>query len=190
MDEHGAAPAGDAGPRVVVDFDEEVVEVVVAPEPVAWFIGRAPERPVVAPVGRVLAPGVAGRCGAPAAASAAGNWRSARHHSRSGRKRPRGVPPSPSRLSARMPARPSATGMASGPANSQPCDRRPGRERTWSDRSDVRRMLPRFLCPAACPNEFSKCRLLFIRECSTSREAARQNRAKVARAGRHCWGSD
>ena len=59
--EHGAAAAGDARAGVVVDLDDEVVEPVVAPQPVAWFIGRAAERPVVAAVARVLAPGVVRR---------------------------------------------------------------------------------------------------------------------------------
>ena len=57
MHEHRAAAAGDARAGVVVELDDEVVEAVVAPEPVAWFIGRPPERPIVAPVGRVFAPG-------------------------------------------------------------------------------------------------------------------------------------
>jgi len=41
----------------MVDFDDEIVEAVLPPEPVAWFIGRAVERPVITPVGRILAPG-------------------------------------------------------------------------------------------------------------------------------------
>ena len=57
-------------------------------------------------------------------------WRSARHHSRTRRKAPRGVAPSPSNLLALMPARPSATGSVSAPAVSQPCVGRPGRGRT------------------------------------------------------------
>jgi hypothetical protein len=40
----------------VVDLDHDVVEAVVAPEPVAGFPGGAPERPVVAAVRRVFAP--------------------------------------------------------------------------------------------------------------------------------------
>ena len=35
MDEHRAAAAGDARARVVVDFDNEIIEMIVAPEPVA-----------------------------------------------------------------------------------------------------------------------------------------------------------
>ena len=40
MDEHRAAPPGHPRPRVVVDFDDEVIEMVVPPQPVAGFIGR------------------------------------------------------------------------------------------------------------------------------------------------------
>ena len=58
MDKDGAAPAGHARPRIVVDLDNEIVEAVFAPEPIAWFIGRAPKGPVVAPVARIFAPGV------------------------------------------------------------------------------------------------------------------------------------
>jgi len=56
VDEHGAAATGDAGPRVVIDLNKDVVEVIVAPKPVAWFIGRPPEGAVVAPVGGIFAP--------------------------------------------------------------------------------------------------------------------------------------
>ena len=49
------------------------------------------------------------------------------HHSRTGWYLPAGVAPSPSRLSALMPPRPSATRSAFGPANSQPCVPRLGR---------------------------------------------------------------
>src|SRR5436853_7918709 len=48
MQEHSAAAPGDAGPGVVVDLDDDVVEAVVAPEPVAWFIGRAAKWTIVA----------------------------------------------------------------------------------------------------------------------------------------------
>lgn len=58
MDENSAAAAGHARPGVVVDFDDHVVEVIVSAKPVAWFIGRPPEGLVVAPVVRVLAPGI------------------------------------------------------------------------------------------------------------------------------------
>ena len=57
MQEHGTAATGDAGPRVVIDLDDQVVEPVVAPEPVAWLMGRAAKRAVVAAVAGILAPG-------------------------------------------------------------------------------------------------------------------------------------
>lgn len=56
MDENGAAAAGHARPGIVVDFNDHVVEVVVPAQPVAWFIGRATERAIVAAVARILAP--------------------------------------------------------------------------------------------------------------------------------------
>ena len=55
---------------------------------------------------------------------------SARHQSCLRRKLPRGVPPSPSRLLALMPPRPSATGNASIPAMSQPRLESPALRRT------------------------------------------------------------
>jgi hypothetical protein len=58
MQEYSAAATGNARPSVVVDFDNQIVEAVGAPQPVAWFIGRPVEGPVVAPIGRIFAPGV------------------------------------------------------------------------------------------------------------------------------------
>ena len=58
MEKDRAAPAGHTRPRVVIDLDDDVVEPILAPKPVAWFNGRLVERPIVAPVLRVLAPGV------------------------------------------------------------------------------------------------------------------------------------
>ncbi len=60
VDEDGAAASGHPRPRVVVDLDDQVIEAVVAAEPVAWFIGRPPESVVVTPVMRVFAPCVVG----------------------------------------------------------------------------------------------------------------------------------
>ena len=65
MDENSAAPAGNAGPRVVVDFDNEIIETVDPAQAVAWFIGRTSKWPVIAPIGWVLAPGVHRADGAP-----------------------------------------------------------------------------------------------------------------------------
>lgn len=58
MDEHGAATTGDPRPCIVIDFDNKIIEVVGAAHVVSWFTGRPPEGPVVAPIARVLAPGV------------------------------------------------------------------------------------------------------------------------------------
>ena len=58
MDENCAATVGHAGPRVVIELDDEVVKPVVTAEAVAWFIGRPPEGAVIAAVRGVLAPGV------------------------------------------------------------------------------------------------------------------------------------
>jgi hypothetical protein len=58
VQEYGAAPAGDPWPGIVVDFDDQVVERVVATEPVAWFSGRPAEGPIVTAVMRVFAPSV------------------------------------------------------------------------------------------------------------------------------------
>lgn len=58
MDEHGATPAGDPRPCIVVDFDNKIIEIVGAAQAVSWFTGRPPEGPIVAPVGGVLAPSV------------------------------------------------------------------------------------------------------------------------------------
>jgi len=60
MQEYSAAAASNARPSVMVDFDNEIVEAVGAPQPVTWFIGRPVEGPVVPPIGRVFAPGVVG----------------------------------------------------------------------------------------------------------------------------------
>ena len=60
MQEHGAAAAGDARARVVVDLDDEVVEMILAGQPVAGLAAPKPDRLVVMAVGRVFAPGVLG----------------------------------------------------------------------------------------------------------------------------------
>src|SRR3981081_2170581 len=120
MYEHRAAAAGHPRAGVVVDLDDEIVEVVLPPKPVAWFSGRAAKGAVITSVSGILAPGdIAGNAsqgqqgtrprGAPPA-----------HQSGGSRNRPRGVAPSPSNLLARTPARPSTTGMARGPATRTP----------------------------------------------------------------------
>jgi len=57
MQEHGTASSGNPRTGVVVNLDNEVVQPVVAPQAVAWFIGRALERAIIAAVAGVLAPG-------------------------------------------------------------------------------------------------------------------------------------
>jgi len=61
MNEYSAAVAGNARPGVMVDFDDQIVESIGALEPVPWFIGRPPERAVIASVRGVFAPGVVHR---------------------------------------------------------------------------------------------------------------------------------
>src|SRR5258707_1158389 len=58
MQEHRAAAALDAGRAVVVDLDNEIVEVVVAPQPVAAAIAVQPHRSVVMSACGVFTPGV------------------------------------------------------------------------------------------------------------------------------------
>ena len=102
----------------MVDFDDQVVESVVATEPVAWFIGRPTKGPVVAAVVRILAPGV-GRAD-PA------------HRQRSVRPRQAiGPPPQPDRM--KPAARGAAVALAlvgldSGAAERDRDDEAPGKE--------------------------------------------------------------
>lgn len=60
MDEHRTAAPADAGPRIVINFHNEIVQMVGASQPIAWFIGRPLDGAVIASVGRVFAPGVSG----------------------------------------------------------------------------------------------------------------------------------
>ncbi len=60
MQEYSAAVTGNARPSVVVNFDNEIIQAVATPQPVAWFIGRPVEGPVVPSIGRIFAPGVVG----------------------------------------------------------------------------------------------------------------------------------
>jgi hypothetical protein len=58
VEEHGAAPTSHSRPRIVVDLNNEVIERIFTPKPVAWFIGRPAKWLVVTPVAGVLAPSV------------------------------------------------------------------------------------------------------------------------------------
>src|SRR5262245_38696388 len=58
MNEYSAAVAGNTRARIVVDFDDQIVKPIGALEAIAWFIGRPPERVIVAPVRGVFAPGI------------------------------------------------------------------------------------------------------------------------------------
>ena len=58
MQEHGAAAAGDPRPRIVIDLDNEIIEVIGAFEAVTRMRAADPDRLVVMTVGRILAPGI------------------------------------------------------------------------------------------------------------------------------------
>src|SRR6185312_14268883 len=58
MQEDGAAPAGDTGRCVVIDLDDEIVEVILARQPVPRLIADQADRLVVMAVLRVFAPGI------------------------------------------------------------------------------------------------------------------------------------
>src|ERR1700687_1682454 len=60
MQEYCAAMARNARPSVVVSFDNEIIEAIGTPQPVAWFIGRPVEGPVVSCTARFSAPGASG----------------------------------------------------------------------------------------------------------------------------------
>ena len=60
MQKHRAAAAGDPGAGVVIDLDDEIVEMVLARQPVAGLIADQAYRLIVVAVPRVLAPGVFG----------------------------------------------------------------------------------------------------------------------------------
>lgn len=60
MNKDGAASLGHTRARVVIDLDDEIVEVIVALQPVARRAIRQTDRAIVAAVARVLAPAVVG----------------------------------------------------------------------------------------------------------------------------------
>src|SRR4051812_20119297 len=57
MNEHGTPAAGDPRAAVVIDFDNEIIEMIVAPETITRLPGGTAERAIVTAVGGVLAPG-------------------------------------------------------------------------------------------------------------------------------------
>ena len=58
MQEHGAATAGYPWAGVVIDFDDEIIEVVLARQPVAGLVANQADGLIVMAVPWVLAPGV------------------------------------------------------------------------------------------------------------------------------------
>lgn len=60
MEKYRAAAAGDPRPGVVIKLDDEIVEMVVAFEPVPGRTLLQANRSVVAPVMKVFAPGILG----------------------------------------------------------------------------------------------------------------------------------
>src|SRR6201991_3212558 len=58
MQEHCAATAGDARRRVVINLDDEIIEMIIAPQAVAALLAREPNRLVIVPIARVFAPAV------------------------------------------------------------------------------------------------------------------------------------
>jgi len=56
MDEDRTAAAGDPWPGVVINLDDQIVQPILAPKPIAWFSGRPPKRTIVAAVFGILAP--------------------------------------------------------------------------------------------------------------------------------------
>src|SRR5436305_9450733 len=63
MQEHRAAPPCGARAKIVIDLDDEIVEMVLAPQAVAAAVAVEPHRLVVVSVARILAPRIFGRDG-------------------------------------------------------------------------------------------------------------------------------
>lgn len=60
MNENGAATFCDARTRVVIDFDDEIVEPVFTRQPIALSVRRYFDWPVIAAIVRIFAPAVSG----------------------------------------------------------------------------------------------------------------------------------
>jgi len=64
MQEHRTAAAGDRGLCVVIDLDDEIVEMIVALQPVASVIMPEGKRPIIMATRGVFTPGIIGTDGA------------------------------------------------------------------------------------------------------------------------------
>jgi hypothetical protein len=64
MQKYRAAAAGDARRTVVIDLHDEIVEMIVALEPIAVLVTIPPHRLIVMAALRIFAPGVIGPDGA------------------------------------------------------------------------------------------------------------------------------
>jgi hypothetical protein len=60
MQEDCTTAAGDARAKVVIDLDDEIVEVILARQPVSGLVVDQPDRLVVTAVVRIFAPGILG----------------------------------------------------------------------------------------------------------------------------------
>lgn len=169
MDKDGAAPAGHPRPHVVIDLDNDIVEAIFPPEPITWFNGRPAKRSVVAPVARILAPGVG-------AADPAHRQRGSRRH------QPIRPPPQPQRpkgaarraaiafaLVGSDAAAPERDRHAPG-AGAEPALRWPAGPRPDMDRSEGR---PLHMSSAG--GDFPTAACSCILTCSTSRQIAQRS---------------
>jgi len=57
VNEHRTPAPSHPGPDIMIDFDEEVVESIATPKPVAWFIGRPGDGTIVIPICGLFTPG-------------------------------------------------------------------------------------------------------------------------------------
>jgi hypothetical protein len=58
MDEYGAAPPSDAWPRIMIELDDHVIEMIGAPKAIARCVGLRANRLIVSAVVRLFAPGI------------------------------------------------------------------------------------------------------------------------------------
>jgi len=57
MNENRAAAPGNPRTDIVIDFDEEIIERIIPPQPVAGFLGRSSKWTIVPAVPHIFAPG-------------------------------------------------------------------------------------------------------------------------------------